>query len=155
MVLVFLTIIFFSFDFFLKKFIQEYFTFNTSYPLIGNIVDIRLVHNRGAAFGILQGKTHFLIIIGVLFLATFLFWAYRQRLSLLRKTFVSMIIGGALCNLYDRIVLGYVIDYIDLGWWPVFNLSDSLISVGCIAFIFSYFFENKAKVTRKDNPVGG
>ena len=60
-----------------------------------------------------------------------------------------MILGGALCNLYDRIFSGYVVDYIDLGWWPVFNLSDSLISVGCTLMVITYLIGHKGdQVTR-------
>jgi len=143
--IILLTIIFFSIDFFLKKFIEHAFSFNTTYPLINNIVSLRVVHNTGAAFGILQGKRPFLIFLGIAFLAVFLFLTLRQKYSFTRKVFLSMILGGALCNLYDRIFLGYVIDYIDLGWWPVFNLSDSFITLGCSFFIISYLLDNAGK----------
>ena len=145
MLIIFLTIIFFSADFFLKKIIEQKFSFNTSYPLIKNVVSLRIVHNTGAAFGILRGETLFLVFLGIIFLAIFLFWVFRQKYTASGKVFLSMILGGALCNLYDRIFLGYVIDYIDLGWWPVFNLSDSFITVGCSFFIVSYLCENAGK----------
>ena len=150
MLILFLTLLFFSIDFFFKKFVQQTFSFNTGYHLIKNIVDLRLVHNTGAAFGMLRDKTLFLIFLGIILLAIFFVWARKMRYSFLRKIFISMILGGALCNLYDRIVFGYVIDYIDLGWWPVFNLSDTFISVGCILLIISYLHED-ARKKKTDN----
>lgn len=135
MLIFFLSLLFFSIDFFLKKFIQVYLPYDTAFSLIKHIADIRVVHNRGAAFGILQAKTPLLIFMGVVFLLVFIFWIIKATHSLREKIFLSMILGGALCNLYDRVVFGYVIDYIDLGWWPVFNLSDTFITLGCIFFI--------------------
>jgi signal peptidase II len=51
----------------------------------------------------------------------------------------GLIIGGALSNLFDRVFLGYVVDYIDLRVWPVFNLSDSCITVGIGLLLFYSF----------------
>ena len=138
-----LTLIFFFLDFFLKKYISAHFAFNTPSPLIGEIVCLRVVHNTGVAFGLLQGKTVFVIASGLLFILFFIVFILKEEHTLPRKVFLSMILGGALCNLYDRLFLGYVVDYIDLGWWPVFNLSDSLISVGCTLMVITYLFGHK------------
>jgi signal peptidase II len=140
-----LTLIFFSLDFFLKKYISANFTLNIPYPLLGDLVSLRVVHNTGVAFGLLQGKTVLVILSGILFILFFIFFVIRQKHTILKKIFLSMILGGALCNLYDRIFLGYVVDYIDLGWWPVFNLSDSLISVGCTLMVITYLFGQKSR----------
>ena len=140
-----LSLLFFSFDFFLKKIIELEFSFNTLYPLIDNIVYLRVVHNKGAAFGLFQGKVSFLIIVGVLFLIVFIFWILREKRSFWGKVCLSMILGGASSNLYDRVFLGYVIDYIDLRWWPVFNLSDTFITLGCIFLILPQFFSGRRK----------
>jgi signal peptidase II len=136
-----LTLIFFSLDLFVKKILTTNLAFNAAYPFIGNIVQLRLVHNTGVAFGLFQGRTAFVVVSGVLFLVLFLLFVVKERHTLVRQVFLSMILGGALCNLYDRIFLGYVVDYIDLGWWPVFNLSDSFISVGCVLLLISYLFK--------------
>jgi signal peptidase II len=139
-VILFLTPIFFLADFILKKIISAKFTFNTAYPLIGDFLHLRVVHNTGVAFGLLQGRTTFVVIIGVLFVILFSLFIVKERHTKFRQVCLSMILGGALCNLYDRIFLGYVVDYLDLGWWPVFNLSDSFISVGCTLLVISYLF---------------
>ena len=140
-----LTLIFFSLDFFLKKYISAHFAFNTPYPLIGEIVRLRVVHNTGVAFGLLQGKTVLVIASGLLFILFFIVFILKEKHTLAKKIFLSMILGGALCNLYDRLFLGYVVDYIDLGWWPVFNLSDSLISVGCTLMVITYIWGRKPR----------
>lgn len=45
---------------------------------------------------------------------------------------LSMILGGGLGNLFDRVNMGYVVDFIDVGFWPVFNLADSFVSIGAV-----------------------
>jgi signal peptidase II len=149
-----LTLIFFFLDFFLKQYISAHLAFNTPYPLIGEIVQLRVVHNTGVAFGLLQGKTAFVIAAGVLFILFFVFFILKEKHTLPKKIFLSMILGGALCNLYDRVFLGYVVDYIDLGWWPVFNLSDSLISVGCVLMVISYLIGHTTHDTRRNISKG-
>lgn len=140
-----LSLVFFSSDFFLKNFLLFKLPLNRPKPLIDNLVFLRLVYNRGAAFGILKGKTDFLVLIGIIFIIILIIWIVKSRFTLLEKIFLSMILGGALSNLYDRIFLGAVIDYIDLKFWPVFNLSDSFISAGCLFFLMQYLREIKCR----------
>jgi len=148
LVILFFSLLFFSSDFLLKKYLLANFIFNKPYPLIGDIVLLRLVYNRGAAFGILKGNTLFLIFIGLVFVIFFIIWIFKADFSLKEKIFLAMILGGALSNLYDRVFLGAVVDYIDLGFWPVFNLSDTFITLGCIFFIFRHLRINR---WRKEN----
>jgi signal peptidase II len=60
------------------------------------------------------------------------------------------VIGGALGNLYDRIVYGYVIDFIEIHYnnfyWPIFNIADVAISIGIILLLYSMFSNNKKKL---------
>ena len=62
----------------------------------------------------------------------------------------SFVIGGALGNLYDRIVYGYVIDFIEIHYnnfyWPIFNIADVAISIGIILLLYSMFSNNKKKL---------
>ena len=147
MLIFFLSLLFFSLDFFLKKIITLNFPFNAAYPLIDKVVYLRLVHNTGIAFGLFQGKTIFIIFTGLIFIGFFSFFIFKEKHTLSRKIFLSMILGGAACNLYDRIFLGYVIDYIDLTWWPVFNLSDTFITIGCSFLIIPLLFKDAGKKT--------
>ncbi len=89
------------------------------------------VKNYGAAFGILQGYTTFLIIVSLaVIVICFYYYKYKNlRLGL------SFILAGAIGNLIDRIFLDYVRDFIDLKFWPVFNLADMFNVIGVILLI--------------------
>ena len=118
---------------------------HVSIPVIKNIFHITLVANKGAAFGILQGKTDLLILIGILFVIIFCFMAKNDvKKSLLFAVAFGLILGGAVSNLLDRIFLGFVIDYLDFRIWPVFNLSDTCISTGVGLIVFGSFRKPKA-----------
>lgn len=106
------------------------------------------VHNYGAAFSFLsdQGgwQRWFFSIVTCLISIGIAFWLTRlranQRLLIIALT---LVLGGALGNLYDRLVYGYVIDFID--WyvgdyhWPAFNIADAAISLGAILLILDSF----------------
>lgn len=133
----------FTADFFIKR----YFLFNHSFesiPVIKNILYLTVVFNKGAAFGILKGKTVLLIYTGIIFMLVFLFAVINeQRKNIFFLISCGLIIGGALSNLTDRVFLGFVVDYIDIRVWPVFNLSDSAISVGAFFLLLNEFRKPK------------
>ena len=94
---------------------------------------VRLTHgtNSGSAFGLFPDQTLVLIIASIIAIA-FLFYYYRTHAlprRLLRFA-IGLQIGGAFGNLIDRLTDGTVVDFIDLGRWPIFNLADSSIVVG-------------------------
>ena len=130
-----ITTIVFLTDFLLKGYLHSKYPFQ-SIPVIKDIFHITIVFNKGAAFGILQKNGIFLIYVSILFILLLFFLIKREKIK--SKLFLiacGLIIGGALSNLWDRLFLGYVVDYIDLRIWPVFNLSDSCITVGA-GFLF-------------------
>lgn len=91
------------------------------------------VENTGAAFGMMQGANLFFIGVSIVLFAG-LFWL-RRRLPLSglgAHLALALVAGGALGNLYDRLVIGHVIDFLDFRVWPVFNVADSCISVGAV-----------------------
>ena len=93
--------------------------------------------NYGAAFGILQGKTIFFVIISIIVIVLAI-------LQLRKKTPPApliLIISGAIGNLIDRILFGYVRDFIDLRFWPSFNIADSLLTIGLLWMIFLLIFK--------------
>jgi len=96
-------------------------------------LDATLVFNRGAAFGMGAGLTPVLIGIRLL-VALGVFWAVRSIPGIGRLGAVSLglIGGGALGNLIDHFAYGHVVDFLDLGWFPVFNIADCGIVVGGI-----------------------
>ncbi|MCK4917291.1 MAG: signal peptidase II [Candidatus Omnitrophica bacterium] len=138
-----ITILVFLLDYLIKNYLRLNFSFQ-SLPIIKNIFHITIVFNEGAAFGMLRGKTHLLIVIGIIFLSIFyLILKSEKNKSLLFFAASGMIFGGAISNLYDRIVLGFVVDYLDFRIWPVFNLSDTCISVGAGLLILQSIHKHK------------
>ncbi|MFH1503958.1 MAG: signal peptidase II [Candidatus Omnitrophota bacterium] len=130
-------------DFFIKAFLRANFSFQ-SIPVIKNIFHITVVFNKGAAFGVLQGKTPFLTYIGVGFILIFLFIVKKEsKKNLLFLIACGLVLGGAVSNLYDRVFLGFVVDYLDFRIWPVFNLSDSCITVGAFLLLWDSYRKPK------------
>ena len=102
----------------------------------------RLTHglNSGTAFGFLPNQTTLLIVVS-LFAIGFLYYFYRvQPFSMrLLRLGIGLQLGGAFGNLIDRVKDGEVVDFIDIGPWPIFNLADSSIVVG-IAIVVGVTF---------------
>jgi len=95
------------------------------------------VQNAGSAFGLLTNQV-FLIVVSVAVVAVALFLYYRYRFfgSWLARVGLGLVLGGALGNLIDRIRFGWVTDFIDFVYWPVFNVADSAIVVGVIILVY-------------------
>ena len=117
-------------DFVIKAYLRTNFAYQ-SIPVLNKIFHITVIFNSGAAFGILKGNSTLLTYLSIVFIGLF-FWFINkeEKKSLFFLVACGLILGGALSNLYDRIFLGFIVDYIDLRVWPVFNLSDSCITVG-------------------------
>ena len=124
--------------------------------IIPNYFDFTLVWNRGAAFGIFGQAPEYirkLILIGASSVAAILTIAYayfkNTRLSTFELVALALIAGGAIGNLYDRIFIGKVRDFIDVHihsyHWPAFNIADSAITVGIGLFIiYELFFKKRS-----------
>lgn len=126
----------FTADFLIKHYLRTNFAHQVI-PIIQNILHINVIFNKGAAFGILKGATNFLIYVGIVFIIIFIILINKEKnKNFLVSISAGLIIGGALSNLWDRIFLGYVVDYIDIQIWPVFNLSDSCITIGVCLLLF-------------------
>lgn len=130
----------------------KHFLFEVEYfNLIPNVISIATNGgNTGAAFGIMSGSTLTLIIVSlVLILALFIFNYFMKADSIFYSISFGFIIGGAIGNLYDRLALGYVRDFIFLDFWPsfpVFNFADSFLCVGAVMMaIFILFMFGKKK----------
>ena len=133
------------FDRITKNFFLEILAHGESLTIIRNVLHMTLVHNTGIAFGLFkdQGLLFIFVVIAVLaILLAFNIYYYRQNDSFLSRTYIvafSLILGGAIGNLIDRIAYGYVIDFIDFRIWPVFNIADSAISIGAVIVAFKCF----------------
>ncbi|NMB41647.1 MAG: signal peptidase II [Firmicutes bacterium] len=111
--------------------------------LIPGIFYLTYVRNPGAAFGLLAHKTSFFIVVA-LFLAIIILLScyFLSNRYVLFRFGLSLLLGGAMGNLFDRLKTGYVIDFLDFRIWPVFNLADTAITIGVI-LLFISFLRNK------------
>jgi signal peptidase II len=125
--------------------------------LVGNPITVikdffylRHLGNEGAAFGILQGKTLFLTIMTSIVALVLVYILIKNKNKFLRTT-LSLILGGALGNLYDRITKGSVVDFLEFHFgaytFPTFNLADTLVVIGTILLaIYILFIYKEDKV---------
>ncbi len=110
--------------------------------LIGSAVQLNLTRNSGSAFGIVQGATPVLALIAML-IAIFLVRAMRSARSQAMLIALALVLGGAMGNLVDRLtrdpgfLRGHVVDFIDVGAWPIFNIADSAITIGSVLMVLA------------------
>lgn len=90
--------------------------------------------NYGAAFGILQGATTFLVIISIIAIIAILYYITKLKGTLI-ETGMAILLAGIIGNLIDRIVLGYVRDFISIWIWPAFNIADTANCIGVFLII--------------------
>ena len=114
--------------------ITKYFLTDVHYGLINYTT------NTGAGFSILQGQTTLLIIITFLVLGLILYYKKKEPEHWLP---LSFIFAGAIGNLIDRLYFGYVRDFIDLKFWPIFNIADSFMVIGVILIIYMSLRANR------------
>ena len=128
-------------------FSKEYLGGST--PVIGHILYITPTTNTGAAFGLMKGSAGFLTWLSLALLLAIIFsmkiWAEHRQYSII----LGMIGAGILGNLYDRLIYGFVLDFIDIKIWPVFNLADSLMSIGCAAIALTIIFDSFCQNSHK------
>jgi len=128
-----------------KTLIKHLIAAEESIPVIKDIFHLTLVLNKGAAFGIFNTQNNFFIIIA---LAAAVFIIYTlprlKEENIFLTAALSLLLGGIFGNLIDRIRFGYVIDFLDLRVWPVFNIADCAICVGT-AFIVIHLLRLRLK----------
>lgn len=98
------------------------------------------VQNRGSLFGIMQGSVIPLIFLSVIALIILVYYYPKLEDNKFIQSMYALLVAGIVGNMIDRIVLGYVVDFIDFKVWPVFNIADSCISVAIIALLL-YFWK--------------
>ena len=139
MIIIF-TIIFFFIDLISKLIVGNFMNVQDSIIVISKFFNITYVRNTGAAWSILANSTWLVILISVVIISMIVIYIYKNKPKYkIEKIGYSMVLGGALGNFMDRIIYGYVIDFLDfniLGYnYPIFNLADSFIFVGVLLII--------------------
>jgi signal peptidase II len=122
------------------------------------VFNLTLVYNTGAAFSFLSDaggwQRWFFITIGVLVSAAMVVWLsrldVRERLTAYG---LALVVGGAIGNVIDRIVLGKVVDFLQWHWqdwyWPSFNLADSAITLGVVLLLLDGLFPGRSNEEQK------
>jgi len=114
--------------------------------------DLTLLHNKGAAFSFLanQGgwQRWFFAAVALAMSIYLVVWLKKTpRTMVLQALALALILGGALGNLWDRVLLGHVVDFISLHWrhyyYPAFNIADSAITVGAVLLIWDMVIVNR------------
>ncbi|HTX95670.1 MAG TPA: signal peptidase II [Mycobacterium sp.] len=132
-------------------------------PIIGDTVTWTLVRNSGAAFSMATGYTWVLTLIAT-GVVVGIFWMGRRLVSPWWAVGLGMILGGAMGNLVDRFfrspgpLRGHVVDFLSVGWWPVFNVADPSVVGGAILLvvlsIFGYDFDTVGRRKADRDTVG-
>jgi signal peptidase II len=132
-------------------------------PIIGDTVTWTLVRNSGAAFSMATGYTWMLTVIAT-GVVVGIFWMGRRLVSPWWAIGLGMILGGAMGNLVDRFfrspgpLQGHVVDFLSIGWWPVFNVADPSVVGGAILLVtlsaLGYDFDTVGRRRAGDDAVG-
>lgn len=137
----------------IKIIVENFLKLGVRNSVIKNFFYLTYVKNEGAAFSIFNGKTIFLILLS--FVALYLVYNFIKKEDNIKKINIiayGIFIGGIIGNLIDRLLYGYVIDYLDFQFlgnrFAIFNFADSTIVVGAILLLI---FEGSDKNGKKDN----
>ena len=129
-----------------------------SIELLGGELMISVSRNSGAAFSLGQGATLLFTTVAVVVVVVILRVATRLR-SIGWAVSLGLLLGGAAGNLVDRLLRspgpgrGAVVDFLDLGWWPSFNVADSGITVGGLLAVLLTFRGIEVDGTRRTDPA--
>ena len=124
---------------------------DTNFILINSFFKLVNFKNEGAAFSILSNaggwQRYFLSLVALIASVIIIFLIKKHKEEFLTALGLSLILGGALGNLYDRVFLGYVIDFLYFHihdyYWPAFNFADAAICLGAGILIYTQFVKNK------------
>jgi len=135
-----------------KYLIRSNFGLHQNLTVVSGIFDLRYIRNTGAAWGIFPEGTLWLSLLSVVMLTAIV--ASRKQLmsnSLFDRIGLGLICGGIIGNLIDRVVLRYVVDFLDFYWaghhFPAFNVADSAITVGVFLYIVNQFLAGRREKT--------
>ena len=136
-----------------KRIITSWLQLGESWPSEG-FFRITYGTNSGTAFGLFPNHTTLLIVVSLVAIG-FLFYFYRAHAmpSLLLRFAIGLQLGGAFGNLIDRVLNGKVVDFIDVGPWPIFNLADSSIVVGIFILMAVFLLTKESTEERQTAPA--
>ncbi len=128
---------------FLLDMLTKLVVLKTNPQIVLGFLQLHLVTNTGAGFGILQGKSFVLGILSGVVLLFILFFYKKIEKEKIPQILWGLFTGGVAGNLVDRLFRGYVIDFVDVGFWPAFNVADAAMSIAIVGLLF-YYWKNKS-----------
>lgn len=143
-----------------KWIVLQHFQLHESMPVIAGLLNWTLAYNEGAAFSFLSDaggwQRWFFTVLAIVVSAVLLAWLKRTRRNDWKTALpLSLVMGGAIGNVIDRIRFGHVVDFVDVfynDWhFPAFNVADSAISVGAVLLILFGLFGGKPGESRVGN----
>lgn len=99
--------------------------------------------NSGAAFGIGRSATLIFLAASIVIGAAIVVYVIRTPLDPAFGAVLGLILGGTVGNGYDRLLRGEVTDFLDVHWWPVFNIADSAVTVGVVLLVIGYLLRHR------------
>ena len=136
-----------------KAFVKSTMKLFETIPVIKGLFNISFIENRGIAFGIFGQGNEFvkrwllLLVVAAAMLVIIVYWFLNYTDALIYNISCGLILGGAFGNFIDRLLMGYVVDFIEVGYgkwsFPVFNLADSAVTCGVILFAWFTLFHKE------------
>lgn len=146
--IIILSIIFIIIDQVSKIIVVNNLTNNKSIEVIKSFFYLTYTNNKGAAFSILTGRRILLILVALIVIGVLIYYVRKNKIEgKVNKIALSLVIGGSIGNLIDRILRGAVVDFLDFkifGYnYPIFNLADTFIVLGVFLLLISMFRKDK------------
>lgn len=126
----------------ITKFYAQKLDHGTSLPVLDGVLSITLVHNFGASFGLFRQFPLILTVIAAVTLCVCLYLFYSTNKRWVAVP-LSILLGGVAGNLLDRIMFGYVLDFIHFHGFPVFNIADAAIFISVVMLIVTLWYEEQ------------
>ena len=133
---------------------KSYLSSGASLPILPNIFQLTLSYNTGAAFSMFRQQPQILAAFTVLLFCALMLYAFRKQFYYRGESVaLGLILGGALGNLLDRLLLGKVTDFLDVViiHYPIFNVADSLIFIGVIWLVILYLCQPNTNPSSSDS----
>lgn len=124
-----------------KWLVRGHFLLGESYDVIDGVFSITYIENKGAAFGLGEGNAFVFVLVAIIVSGVMIYYYKSQEKNFWLSLGVSLILSGAWGNLIDRVMKGSVTDMFNFHIWPVFNIADIAVCLGCFFFILYIFKE--------------
>jgi len=123
----------------ISKFFVVKFLYQGQIDIIPNIFSLTYVENYGTAWGLFaEFNAVIQVILPIVIIGILMYFSYTSK-SKSDIVFSTFILGGAIGNYIDRMMRGYVVDFLDFKVWPVFNFADMMIVIGCVLMCINIF----------------